>query len=506
MSLINSKKIVFFLLSLGGLLITSCSEDVIEEKMPPPPSLNSVLFLVENNKMQLIDDVKCNIIGDSLVDCRIPHHSFDRRLVPVFDFVGDSLFVNGSLWGRQNLPIIDFSTPANVCVYSGYMRKIYTLYVTWFTGLPEVWIDTEGREEVNSKEKYVRGYFKMIDNEGEIIEDSLRIKGRGNSTWTMPKKPYRLKFDDKLSLLGGYKDKSWVLLANYSDKTMIHNKIAFYIGTMSNLDYTPKSHFVELFLNGRYDGTYELCEKIKISENRVNIGKEGFLIEADMGAESDPNSRCFKTPWKSLVFNIKDPEVEYNDEDFNYVKDYIINCERVLLGSSFSDPVNGWRKYMDEESFVEWYVINEITKNPDATFWNSCYMTIKRNEKLKMGPIWDFDLAFGNSSAIGGDPEGYRVRKGPWWNRLFHDSLFVSKVKERFLYYYSNKDMIIKEINFNAKNLKYAVEQNDNRWHTFYETTWPNYYVWGSYESEIYGMKEWLDRRFEWLKVEFEGL
>jgi hypothetical protein len=105
-----------------------------------------------------------------------------------------------------------------------------------------------------------------------------------------PKKPYRLKFENKIALFGEEKDKSWVMLANYYDKTMIRNQIAFYMGKSSNLEYTPKFHYVELILNGRYNGTYQLGDKIKVGSNRVNVGDDGFLLEVDGTAEREEDS------------------------------------------------------------------------------------------------------------------------------------------------------------------------------------------------------------------------
>ena len=105
----------------------------------------------------------------------------------------------------------------------------------------------------------------------------MKIKGRGNSTWGLPKKPYKIKFETKTSLLDEPADKEWVLLANYYDKTLVRNEIAFYMGRMSNLDYTPSSNFVNVYINEKYNGIYQLSDQLKISVNRVNVGEDGFL-------------------------------------------------------------------------------------------------------------------------------------------------------------------------------------------------------------------------------------
>ena len=123
-----------------------------------------------------------------------------------------------------------------------------------------------------------------------------------------------------------------------------------------------------------------------------------------------------------------------------------------------------------------------------------------------MGPLWDFDIAFGNTDYANRGPEGFWIIYANWIYRMFQDPVFVTKVKERFNYFYSKRDDIMREINANDMYLNYAVQENENRWHTFYSYTWPNYDIWGSYNNEVQCMKEWLYARFEWLKGEFDKM
>lgn len=461
--------------------------------------------------MQLTADVKGEIIGDSIVDCWVPNIMSDKQLIPKIEYVGESIKIDdipATIGSTKH----DFKKPVKMTIINGYKSKDYTIYVHSYTGLPVMWIETEGRKDITSKEVYQRASFKLVENvrtraAGDVIEDSVSIKGRGNSTWNMPKKPYRLKFDKKLSLLDDSKDKSWVLLNNYADKTMLRFETALYMGDISNLDYTPRSHFVELMLNGRYHGTYQLCEKLKISKDRVNVGDDGFLMEIDVRAKSENDSRYFDVKNLGNVVDIKDPDVEYDDDNFNYAKEYVTIADSVLFSANFTDSKEGWQSYMDIESFVDWYLINEITKNNDACLFSSCYMNLKRGEKLKMGPLWDFDIGLGNVNYNGNFlTDGFGIKGTSWYARLFEDPVFVAKVKERFDYFYSKRDDIMREINANAMYLKYAVQENENRWHTFYTYTWPNYDIWGSYNNEVQCMKEWLNARFEWLKDEFNKM
>lgn len=504
-------------LILTVLLLASCSSDkeepIIPEPMPEPemPMLISLSFSCYDNPMQLTADVKGEIIGDSIVDCWVPNLMSDKELIPKVEYVGESIMFD-DVPVAIGLTKQDFKKPVKLTITNGNKTKDYTIYVSSFTGLPVMWIETVGREEITSKDDYLRASFKLTENvrtraAGDVVEDSVNIKGRGNSTWGMPKKPYALKFDKKVSLLDEPKDKSWVLLANFIDKTMLRNYIAFYFGKISNLDYTPRSHFVELMLNGRYNGTYQLCEKLKISNDRVNVGDDGFLMEIDARATGESDSRYFVVEHLSQVVNIKDPDVEYDDESYNYVKEYVTIADSVLFSDNFADSKDGWQKYMDIDSFVDWYLINEISKNNDAILWSSCYMNLKRGEKLKMGPLWDHDLSFGNIDYNGTYlTDGFWIKNTSWFDQLFKDPAFVTKVKERFNYFYGKRDDILHEINASAMYLKYAVQENENKWHTFYTYTWPNYDIWGNYNNEVQSMKEWLFARFEWLKGEFNKM
>lgn len=378
--------------------------------------------------------------------------------------------------------------------------------------LPVVEITTDRRQEISSNKDYINAYFvlKEISTNGDTInsvEENLQIKGRGMTTWfDFPKKPYRLKFAKKISLFGLHEDKSWVLLANYADKSMLRNKLAFILGKMSNLDWTPSSFFVEVILNGEYIGTYQLCEKLKVSSHRVNVGNDGFLLEIDQRAPilGEVN---FKIGHIENPIKFRDPDVSYNDDNYIYAHNFIAKVDEVLFSDNYSDPQEGWQKYMDMDSFVDWYIINELAKNNDAVFYSSCYMNFKRDGKLKMGPIWDFDLAFGNINYNDSyQTSGFRIKKVAWYSRLFNDPAFVKRLKERFQYFYNHRDDIMKSINNEAAALREASQNNEDRWHTFYNYTWPNYDIWGNYCNEVQYMKEWLSDRFNWMKSELDNM
>jgi hypothetical protein len=277
------------------------------------------------------------------------------------------------------------------------------------------------------------------------------------------------------------------------------------MGQISALDWTPHGRFAELFLNEEYEGTYQLCESVKVSDSRVNVTDDGYLLEVDQLSRLDPDDVYFNT--HKMLVNIKEPDVEVNDEKYNYISNYVVEAEDALFGSNFTDPETGYAKYLDVPSFVDWYLINEIAKNNDAIFYSSCYMNLAPGGKLKMGPVWDFDIGFGNINYNDNNsPQGFWVKTSPWMTRLFEDPAFVQKVKERFLYFRSKTDTILSNINISSARLKWSAIENNNKWQTLYNATWPNYAISGSYDNEVIYMKNWLNTRMDWLETAFAGL
>lgn len=485
-------------------------ERVLEERVEP--RLLSMEFVTADNK-SLKENTKCKIVGDSIIECWLYGITNEKVLIPRFTFEGTMVVIDG-FEAESGKTEIDFTRPRTVVVATSNKNQYYTIYVHSFTGLPMMYITTDGLQDITSKDYYIGANMVLKEDvrtraAGDVIESRVNIKGRGNSSWKFPKKPFRLKFDEKISLLDMHKDKSWVLLPNYNDKSMLRNSLAFYMSSISNLDYTPESHFVELIFNGKYWGTYLLCEKLKISNHRVAVGDDGFLLEVDSRAPSEADSRYFGLSHLENVVNIKDPEVEYSDENYRYAKDFVISAEEALFGRNFTDPKTGWQAYMDMDSFVDWYLIHEIGKNLDSNFDTSCFMHFARGGKLMMGPVWDMDVAYGNMDQANQScyrPTGFHIKYTQWYTRLFKDPAFVKRVKERFNYFYWHQNEILANVNADAQYLKYSAQENNDVWHVFNVKTWPNYNIWGSYQNEVQELKTWFVTRMEWLKTQFDSM
>lgn len=476
------------------------------------PRLLTMEFVKADNQ-SLKENVKCKIIGDSIIECWLPGLLNEKLLKPRFTFEGTMVVIDG-FEAESGKTEIDFTRPRTVAVAVSSKIHYYTIFVHSYTGLPLMFITTDGYKEVTSKEVYLPATMHLREDvktraAGDVIESRVNIKGRGNSSWKFPKKPFRLKFDEKISLLDMHKDKSWVLLPNYNDKSMLRNSLAFYMSSISNLDYTPESHFVELIFNNKHWGTYQLCEKVKISNHRVAVGDDGFLLEVDSRAPSEADSRYFAVSHLENVVNIKDPEVAYGDANYNYAKDFVMKADNALFSNNFTDPKTGWQAYMDMDSFVDWYLIHEIGKNLDSNFDTSCYMHFARGGKLMMGPVWDMDVAYGNMNQANQScykPTGFHIKLTQWYSRLFRDPAFVKRVKERFNYFYRHQNDILANVNADAQYLKLSAQENNEVWHLFNVMTWPNYNIWGSYQNEVQELKTWFVTRMEWLKTQFDSM
>jgi hypothetical protein len=372
--------------------------------------------------------------------------------------------------------------------------------------LPIISIMTENLQPVISRDDYITGEVEITSsNEDENLVLALEIRGRGNSTWHFPKKPYQIRFDDKEKILGMAKDKKWVLLANYSDKTMLRNEVAFNLSRFSDLDWTPDTRSVELFINNEYVGVYQIAQKVEESSNRVDIGDNGYLLEVDQLSRLDLDDIYFET--NNYLFNIKEPNLDAGDDQYNIINDYIQLTENTLLGDNFTDPVEGYVKYIDVDSFIDWYLINEITKNNDAKFFSSVYMNYTPGGKLKMGPVWDYDISLGNINYNNNETtDGFWIKNATWYSRLFEDPNFVSKVKSRFNYFYDNRNLFQEHIDSSALSLNQSKERNFFKWPILGIYVWPNNVFFPTYDEEVVYLKDWLNERLEWLNNNFNEL
>ena len=276
------------------------------------------------------------------------------------------------------------------------------------TNLPTVVINTEGAVDITSKENEINSRVYIIsDNGTKLLEDEATgVRGRGNASWDFPKKPYRLKFSQKRSPLDAPANaKKWTLISNYGDKTLMRNILAFEVSRRMGMAYTPYCQPVDLILNGEYKGCYQLCDQVEVAQNRIDVTKMeatdisgdnltgGYLIEIDAYAY---NESSMFTSNRGTPVTIKSPDDEkIVSQQSKYIKDFFNTMESAVFASNYTSESSGYRKYLDLDSFLRFFLVGEFAGNTD-TYW-SVYMYKDRNDgRLYTGPVWDYDLAFDN--------------------------------------------------------------------------------------------------------------
>ena len=310
--------------------------------------------------------------------------------------------------------------------------------------IPVIYINTDSAVyEISSKTEYLTATFSMsagagVDTEYDsVAPTSVNIRGRGNSTWRMPKKPYRLKFNKKISLCGMTKAKSYALIANYIDATLMHNTAAFAIAQGLGMPYTNHSVAVDVVLNGRYCGSYMLTEKIGINAGSVDIDEEeGLLLEMDVAMDED---YCFFSDRLKLPVMVKDPDLnELAEEDttINALElfDSIRSDFNAIEASLFSNDTEEWMQHFDLTSVVNYLLVNNICGNWEFSHPKSLYLyRVAPGEKFNFGPVWDFDWTAEYFTHYNASYDyGYPLLLGTTGSRMFRQMTRSEAFWERY--------------------------------------------------------------------------
>lgn len=375
------------------------------------------------------------------------------------------------------------------------------------TGLPVVVIDTPGHKPIDSKNDWLEGAtIKIYNKEGETVTDlTTSIKGRGNTTWSYPKKPYTIKLDTKSEILGMPKHKRWALLANWMDRTLLRNDVAYEMGRRSKaLEWTPSGKFVEVVLNGKHIGNYYLCEQIKIDKNRVNISEldkkategeditGGYVMELDVYYDEVYK---FHSSKYYLPYMFKEPD-EVNTAQYDYMKQYINEMESALKDSE-KFAAREFTNYLELKSFADWWIINELVCNFEAKHPKSCYVHKDKGGKIVAGPLWDYDWeTFTHHTTA-------HIVNNLYYPQLFKDKEFVSIVKSQWDELKPQFETIPDYIDTQAKNLEKSDIINIQMWPI---TNTVNGDTNDSYNVAIGKMKENYTKRLKWIDGYIKGL
>ncbi len=405
--------------------------------------------------------------------------------------------------------------------------------------IPVMYIELSDGKKLDDIVREVKSFGVMrIENANgsdyaaeNLYYGGIRIKGRGNSSWDRSdKKSYSIDLinsagkKNEIPLLGMAKNEDWILHACYFDKTFLRHYFAFYLANAMG-NWAPHLWFVELYVNDEYRGLYMLCENIKKGKQRVNvkdIGNEGdaltggYLIEQDYphalkdeGAKYITSSRIYPDRYYGeeqepdyLYFGFKYPkDDDRTPEQTKYISDYIADFETALYDANFKNPVAGYRKYVDVQSFVDWYVMEELAIDWDHSYFlSSVFFHKQQGEKLKIGPIWDFDVAYKATWAM----ERFFVRENmPWINRMWEDEEFQKAVARRFIEVIPIFEKVLARFEDAASELnRYgAVDRNFERWPILGEPIWTDTTepIPDNYEGELRRLVQWIRERFMYI-------
>ena len=263
------------------------------------------------------------------------------------------------------------------------------------TNLPTVVINTAGGADIVSKGNYINSNVYIVSGGGKELLSAAQtqIKGRGNASWDFPKKPYKIKFAEKQSPLGApAHDKTWTLINNYGDKTLMRNILAFEVSRRVGMAYTPFCTPVDVILNGEYEGCYQLCDQVEVDGGRVPA-KDGYLIEID--AYNYTEAVNFWSA-KGMPVTVKYPDSDkITQAQKSFIQNYFGKMENAVFASDFKDAKDGYRKNLDLDSFLKNFIVGEFCGNTD-TYWSVYMYKDAKEGVLYTGPVWDYDLAFEN--------------------------------------------------------------------------------------------------------------
>lgn len=427
-------------------------------------------------------------------------------------------------------------------------------FILTSSNLPIVVLDTYNVDIPD--EPKIDGTMGIIfngDNQMNYLSDpfnefygQIAIEKRGSSSNEFPMKSYGLEtrgpdsVNYNVSLFDWPSDNDWILHAPYTDKAMIRNVLTYDLGRQMG-QYAPRTKLCEVILNGSYIGVYVLMERIKVNPGRVDVDPllysdtldnhltGGYIIKVDKTTSG--GIIAWTSPYTAqapstgpIYYQMHDPELnEMHPDQFNYIKTYVNNWETALKGVNFANPQIGFRAFSDELSFIDYLLINELSKNVDG-YRISTFLHKKRfseGGKIHAGPLWDFNLGWGNANYCqGGQTSGWEINfnsvcqgngalMNPFWlNRMLQDTIFANNVNCRWTDLRTSilsDSRLIQYIDSMATTLTEPAVRNFNRWPILGVYVWPNNFIGNTYQEEITYMKNWILARTAWMDANMFG-
>ena len=428
---------------------------------------------------------------------------------------------------------------------TGNATDIPQVYIKTSSGITSNYFDTADVSITIADQSDGSKGRGCIDDDGEhkdaatikkydtIIDSKSNIKVRGNTSAGQPKKAWNFKLSGKTGILGMPKGKKWCLLANSMDKSLMRDTLSYNFGLENGVKYTSQSRYVDVYLNGEFRGNYQLCEPVEAKSNRVEIDAyeaDNNDILLEVGTRNEEGVDHFSTTVFNQTFDVNDPEKgddltdDQVDAKILRARSFLSTFENVLKNNV--DDLDAIARYIDVDSFVDYYIANELFKNVDFNF-SSTRFYIKGN-KLYAGPMWDLDLSSGNCKTSfytdyhkdGDSAKNYYCRKLEWYKRLFRNQEFNERVAKRFYDLQYKIQSLYRSDSTEVNSIDYLVNRYGNSFVRNYADKeqlgagWPLQYNdgyslageanWQTWQEPIEFLRNWLSRRNTWMCQQWE--
>ncbi len=367
-------------------------------------------------------------------------------------------------------------------------------------------------------------------SEETLYNGKIFIDGRGNTSWHISKRPYGIDLitengeDNPFPVLGMPADEEWVLHNLGHDKSLLRLPLALYMGTyMEGFPWVPRFCFVEVWFGDEYRGLYGLTEKIKRSDSRIKIKKldpentkdqqepnisGGYILEAagDPGKlKDDEKWTRFETSQYGIPLLFKYPKPKNATQaQLDWIKNYLTQFETVLKNKElFKDPENGFRKYMDEESLIDWTILHELSYGPDNQFNASVFIQKDRNDKMRMTAPWDFDLSFGTN---GNADYGKWLRgKYAWFYQVDKDEKYHEKYTQHYDLLMPLFEALPRVLNENLQQLNDAgciARDTEQYPGSISDKPSGDNYTFNTRDAHVRWLSDWIQSRKTWIYID----
>lgn len=372
-----------------------------------------------------------------------------------------------------------------------------------YAGLPRLVIETEKLQQISDSLAEIQARLQVYGkNAPETEVYTITLKGHGNSSFNgMPKPSYKVDFSKNLEFLGMPREKDWVLLANFADRSHLKNFITFKLYSWLGAPWSPRAEFVEVFLNRKYQGLYLATEKIKRDKFRVNLPKSGTGFLAEYDDKYDPGEKIFLSR-SGVPLHIKYPK-DISDSAANTFIAFYDSVETIIKSGDYGNKLNKLEQVLDIEAYLRFFWIQEFSKNHDG-YGSSTYFTWIIGNNLNYGPIWDMDLAYGEPLKDHSVP-GFWFMKHRWNKYLLANTEF----KERAYSFWEDNlrtfSAVLDSIPLYAKTITRATDNEFKRWPTLENTeNWTFYESYESYNDAVDALRNWIKQRIDWITREIQ--